>query len=392
MALPLIRPSEASIRINCPGSIHLSKTVPPKQDTEFTIEGTLAHEWATKALLSPKDLEKCENKEMRFHVENYANFINKVRQKVGGFDNEWVEQKVRYNQYLIGTADFAAVYAGGTRLFFADLKYGQGVGVLAEENFQLIAYLLCVISHHKLTKVDRATLCIYQPRARDGEGNIRHWTIFAQDIEEWREVFDKGISECLAISEGRLNPYYHAGSHCFWCVAKPVCKEFVDHIKKESLGLISPIEDSKLPVLKDPATLSVKQISRLLAIESRVKEMYKALKPFAEHLLMSRTVTEEELGFKLVEGRSNRKWIEDTKRVENTLVSLGAKKVYKDPVLIGIGEAEEQVGKNKISAITIKPPGKPTMVPLEDKRPAIIFENNADLLTSLEDTEEYTEE
>jgi len=271
MTLPLIRCSESSIRINCPGSTYLSTTMPPKEDTEFTREGTIAHDWAAKALLTPQELVNCEDKEMREHALNYAAFIRKIEKKVGGFEEFWVEQKVRYSNYLLGTADFAAIYHDKKRLFLADLKYGQGVGVLAEENFQLIAYMLCVIEHHKLQKLERATMCIYQPRARDGEGDIRHWTIFAKDIEEWRDRFDAGIAECVAISEGIKDPWYQAGSHCFWCVAKPVCKAFADNITKESMGLIAPIEENKLPILPDPARLSKDQIAKLLAIEPRVK-------------------------------------------------------------------------------------------------------------------------
>jgi len=97
-------------------------------------------------------------------------------------------------------------------------------------------------------------------------------------------------------------------------------------------------------------------------------------------------------GFKMVEGRSNRKWVDNKVLVEKTLKELGVEKTYKDPVFVGFGEVEKQIGKNKINAITVKPPGKPTLVVEEDKRPAIIFYKGADLLGSLEEDDSDIDE
>jgi len=387
MSGALIRCSEAAIRINCAGSVYLSQTVPAKEDTEFTREGTIFHDWAAKTVLhGPEILKDCPDKEMIFHAANYGAFVKKLDKKVGGFDEAWVEQKVHYNKYMFGTADFCALYANRSRLILLDAKYGSGVGVLATENFQLIAYLLCVIAHHKLQNLEKATMIIYQPRARDGEGNVRHWTIYGQDIDEWQDRFDLGIHDCVEVAEGRAVPTYNAGSHCFWCVAKPVCKAFSDNVREESMGLIAPLPEASLPALPDPNRLTLDQISKLLAIEPRVKELYKSLKPFASSMIMQGNNIP---GFKMVEGKSNRKWIADEKKVEVTLKALGATDIWKKK-LVGLGEIEKQIGKGKINSITVKPPGKPTLAAEEDKRPAIVFDKGADLLDAL-DTEESSE-
>ncbi|HBY2729794.1 TPA: DUF2800 domain-containing protein, partial [Clostridioides difficile] len=76
-------------------------------------------------------------------------------------------------------------------------------------------------------------------------------------------------------------------------------------------------------------------------------------------------------GFKVVEGRSNRKY-KDEEAVAEAAKNAGYRDIYKQS-LITITEMEKLMGKSKFNEIlgelVMKPPGKPTLVPVSDKRP-----------------------
>lgn len=79
-------------------------------------------------------------------------------------------------------------------------------------------------------------------------------------------------------------------------------------------------------------------------------------------------------GFKLVEGRSIRKYADDQAVVE-AATAAGVTDIY-EPRLKTITAFEKQLGKQLFTDIlgdlVVKPAGKPTLVPESDKRPARI--------------------
>jgi hypothetical protein len=83
-------------------------------------------------------------------------------------------------------------------------------------------------------------------------------------------------------------------------------------------------------------------------------------------------------GLKLVEGRSIRKW-KNEGEVMQALIEAGYTEAQILKMsLLGIGEIEKLLKKDKrlelIQGLTIKPQGKPTLVELADKRPALGIE------------------
>ena len=79
-------------------------------------------------------------------------------------------------------------------------------------------------------------------------------------------------------------------------------------------------------------------------------------------------------GYKIVEGKSNRKYTDEAKAAE-VLLATGSyceKEIFtKD--LLGITAMEKLLGKkqfnNLLDGLIVKPPGRPTLVPIDDKRP-----------------------
>ena len=87
-------------------------------------------------------------------------------------------------------------------------------------------------------------------------------------------------------------------------------------------------------------------------------------------------------GWKLVEGRSARKYT-DEQSVGLAVTAAGYRDIYRKS-LISLTEMEHLLGKDKFNEILggliSKPPGKPTLVPVSDKRPAITVNPHHDFM------------
>lgn len=81
-------------------------------------------------------------------------------------------------------------------------------------------------------------------------------------------------------------------------------------------------------------------------------------------------------GYKLVEGRSNRKVVQPGAAMDALAAEGYAAADYQKPAeLVPIGKLEKLLGKARfaevLGAYVDKPAGKPALVPASDKRPAI---------------------
>lgn len=118
-----------------------------------------------------------------------------------------------------------------------------------------------------------------------------------------------------------------------------------------------------------PATLEDEEIEAVLAKADDLAAWVSDVKEFA---LQSAVSGKAWTGWKLVEGRSNRKYT-DEGAVAATVTAAGF-----DPYeqkLLGITAMTSVLGKKQFESIlgslTCKPMGKPTLVPESDKRPAM---------------------
>jgi hypothetical protein len=86
-------------------------------------------------------------------------------------------------------------------------------------------------------------------------------------------------------------------------------------------------------------------------------------------------------GYKLVEGRSNRKY-SDQEAVAQALRAAGVPdEIAYERSLLGITAMTDALGKKKfadvLGALVTKPAGRATLVPETDKRPALLFATSA---------------
>ena len=151
---------------------------------------------------------------------------------------------------------------------------------------------------------------------------------------------------------------FKAGSHCQFCKAKATCRKRAEH------NLEMARYDFEMPANLDGTEIAaiLPRIDDLVAWAGDIKE-------YALQQAMSGT---EYPGYKVVEGRSVRKYTNEA------AVAVAVADAGYDPYekkVLGITAMTSLLGKKRfeelLSGFITKPPGRPTLVPDSDKRPAL---------------------
>ncbi len=280
-------------------------------------------------------------------IEKYLNSKETTTDSIAA-----VEQRLDFSNYVpdgFGTGDFIVI-ADGT-LEICDLKYGKGVPVSAENNSQMRLYALGAINKFSfLYDIEKVRMTIIQPRL----GNISSDEISVNDLLKWAEEVVKPSAELAIKGEGE----FKTGGHCKFCKARSVCRARAD----ENLEL------AKFEFKKSD-TLSNDEISEIL---EKVDSLVKWASDVKEYALDKALEGQEFKGYKLVEGRSQRKW-KDEKAVAKILTDRGfLENIIWTKKLTTISNIERAIGKKETERLfkdlIDKPLGKPTLVPLSDKR------------------------
>lgn len=358
--------------INCPGSIQLEENFEDKP-SQFAEEGTNAHalgeakiRLATKEYNRTKYHNAIRNLEITEDMEDYAaSYKNYVIERYNSALQKtpdailMLEQRLDFSKYVpdgFGTGD-AVIIAEG-KLEIIDLKYGKGVEVSAVDNPQLRLYALGAYeAFDMLYGFDTVEMTIYQPRL----DNISSENISVAELLEWGESVKKAAQ--LANDDSVIECV--AGKHCDtgFCKARPVCRAYAEERQKMAVYDFKP-----------PAMLTVAEIADIIEQSASLEKWAKLVCDYALEQAYKHGV--EYPGYKVVEGRSNRKYSKTDSEVAKILTDNGYQEsdilVHK---LKGITDIEKLLGKKTFAEVlgsyVVKPPGKPTLVCSEDKRPAI---------------------
>lgn len=358
--------------INCPGSIQLEENFEDKP-SQFAEEGTNAHALGeAKIRLATKEYNRTKyhnairnleiTEDMEDYAESYKNYVieryNSALQKTPDAIL-MLEQRLDFSKYVpdgFGTGD-AVIIAEG-KLEIIDLKYGKGVEVSAVDNPQLRLYALGAYeAFDMLYGFDTVEMTIYQPRL----DNISSENISVAKLLEWGESVKKAAQ--LANDDSVIECV--AGKHCDtgFCKARPVCRAYAEERQKMAVYDFKP-----------PAMLTVAEIADIIEQSASLEKWAKLVCDYALEQAYKHGV--EYPGYKVVEGRSNRKYSKPDSEVAKILTDNGYQEsdilVHK---LKGITDIEKLLGKKTFAEVlgsyVVKPPGKPTLVCSEDKRPAI---------------------
>jgi hypothetical protein len=360
----LLSASSAARWLACPPSAVAAEAY-PKQDTEFTREGTLAHEVAEQVASGETPPETIETestafietdvtKEMVECATGYRDYIQE-QIRMDAPVTILLEQRVDFSPWVpdgFGTAD--CILLQGNTMDVIDYKYGKGVAVSAEDNPQMKLYGLGALNEFGFAyDVEKIRLHIYQPRLN----NISVYELTADDLLAWGESI-KPIAEQAAKGKGKYNP----GEHCRFCphagrcrTLTKTCTEYVS-----THGIKAGIE-----------TLAPWEVAEVLSMEPLVSLWLKRVKDQALTTLLNGG---EVPGFKAVAGRGTRTWVDDLE-VSALLNAAGfTKEDYTETAVLSVAKMEKALGKKKVAELLsgqiLTNTGAPTIAPENDKRPA----------------------
>ncbi len=365
----LLSASSSKRWLNCTPSVKLEEGF-ENTTSVFAEEGTLAHELGeitlrlnlgefTKRKYSSQLTKIMDNELFTKDMPDYVGmYVDTCMEKVSEAKATTpdaiaiVEQKLDFSNWVpdgFGTGDFVII-ADGT-MEICDLKYGKGVAVSAKDNSQMRLYALGAISQFEfLYDIQKVKMTIIQPRL----DSISTDEMTVEELLNWADEVVRPTAELAIKGEGE----FCTGDHCKFCRAKAVCRARAD--KNMELAQYE---------FQKPPTLDNNDIGFIL---SRVDELTSWATDVKEYALKQALQGEEFDGFKVVEGRSNRKWANE-KAVGDILLEQGfLENIIYTKKLTGISNIESAIGKKEVNRLLgdyiIKPQGKPTLALVTDKR------------------------
>ena len=351
--------------LNCPPSARLCEAYEDK-GSDYAAEGTDAHslcEYKLRIALGMEATDPTEhltwyNEEMLDCANGYASYILELVEAAKETCADpvvLIEQRVDFSRWVeqgFGTSD-AIIISDGT-LHVVDYKHGLGVLVDADNNPQMMCYALGALElFDAIYDIDTVAMTVYQPRRQ----NVSTFKMSRDDLYRWAEEVLKPTAELAFSGDGN----FLCGEWCGFCKAKHECRA------RAEANLMLAQYDFKLPPLLEDTEIEV--------ILSRADQLVSWINDIKEYALQQAISGKEWTGFKLVEGRSNRRYTDEA-AVTQAVTNAGF-----DPYerkLLGITAMQKLLGKSRfdelLSPYIEKPQGKPTLVPESDKRPVM---NNA---------------
>lgn len=348
--------------LHCPPSARLCESYEDK-GSDYAAEGTDAHELCEYMLLKALGMEVQDptenltwfNEEMSDCANGYAAYVLEqveAAKQTCADPVVLIEQRVDFSRWVesgFGTAD-CIIIADGT-LQIIDYKHGLGVLVSAEENPQMQCYALGALElFDDIYDIDSVRMTIYQPR-RD---NVSTYEISKDELYRWADEVLKPTADLAFVGDGN----FLCGEWCGFCKAKHDCRARAD------TNMELARYDFKLPPL-----LTDEEVEEII---SRVDDLVAWASDIKDYALQQAISGKEWNGWKLVEGRSNRKYTNET-AVAGAVTDAGFDP-YERKVL-GVTAMQKLLGKSRFEELLAvyieKPQGKPTLVPESDKRPVM---------------------
>ena len=362
----ILSPSGAHRWLHCTPSARLEQEF-ENVESVAAKEGTAAHtlcEHKLKKALRMRskrpvsdydtdEMEECTDAYVDFVMEQYGLAKQNCKDPL-----VLIEQRLDFSCFVpggFGTGD--CIIIADDKLHIVDFKYGMGILIQAEENPQMKLYALGALElYDALYDIKDVSMTIFQPRRE----NVSTWTISVEQLREWAENELKPKAQMAYNGEGEYLP----GEWCNFCRAAIKCRA-----RAEEKLRLAQLEFRMPPLLADA------EIEEILTVLPDLVKWANEITAYATDAAVSHG--KEWRGFKIVEGRSVRKY-RDEEKVAEAAQEAGYTDIYRK-TLITLTEMQKLMGKKKfdevLGSLICKPPGKPTLVPVTDKRPAINITN-----------------
>ncbi len=359
-----VGPSRLEQIMNCTGSLLASEGI-ADTTSEYAEAGTATHklaEWklrkALKQRAGKRPVSDYWTDEMEELTDDYRDFCMdqlSEAKRASPHAIAFVEQQVNIEEYApgcFGTVDYMAI--SDKTLFVTDLKWGRGVQKEAENNPQLMAYGLGALEIAlPIFEVEEVVLTIYQPRL----DHVSQWTVSVEDLLAWaKNELKPKVEEALS-DHGT----FHAGDWCRFCKARETCRARADHYLK-----LIDLE------FKPPALLTDEEIAEVMSKAEGLGLWVSDVMAYASAQAIDNG--KHWPGYKIVEGRSVRKFSAPEDTIAEAAKAAGYSDIYTKS-LITLTAFEKLMGKEVFADVlgkyVTKPAGKLTLVPESDKRPAV---------------------
>jgi len=344
--------STAKRVMNCPGSVKLAQSVPPRPTSKYAEEGSLLHDAIHKILshgastddfglgddLIERKLRPALDALNEIDPNSQMEFQTEISVSFGG-----------YLAGVFGSCDLIGRI--GNRAVVLDWKFGDGVAVDAVENHQLLFYAAAAMrtddARWAFEGVTEIECIIVQPPY------VKRWLTTPGRVKAFeRELYD-AVTTAL-----RPNAPVKIGDHCKWCPAKPICPAMTGETERAlriQLNSISP-----------------EGYSNALVIADRLEDWIKSVREMAQQALENDITIP---GFKLVPKRATRQWVND----EGALEALREMGLESDELtetkLRSPAQVEKVLKKHKLELpkdhVVAVSTGN-TIAPESDPRPAVL--------------------
>ena len=407
-----LSPSSAFRWRVCPGSVR-EEAKYPDTDNEYSLRGTAAH-WIGEECLrqgvtpgywrgQTVEVDKVDGTKEPIQVSQedteavwiYIDYVYRRMEQITGVHAEF-ETKLNPGAWLKrddceGTGD--CVLFSNEIIEVIDYKHGSGVPVDAEDNEQLLLYAIGACARMDWNQLDHGIpvqMTIVQPRAQHADGPVRSWVLPARDI--FARVANE-VGPWAYATDDPNAPLVPGEKQCRFCKAKAECPALrasateVFTTIRNDLPLDAQVQvaaadwDQTEMALGRPVNhLQLTEIATILEKKPMIQAWLKAVTEHATKLALDGT---DVPGFKVVEGKANRKWnMEEEALIKKlgalkhreTKKSIGQKTVTKTTVL-SPAQAEKTIQPlvterawRNLQKLILRPPGAPTLVPVTDQR------------------------
>jgi hypothetical protein len=355
----LLSASSSERWLRCPPSARLCESYEDK-GSNYAAEGTDAHvlcEYKLRKSLGMKAEDPTGNlayysAEMEGCADGYAAYVLEqvaIARQICADPTVLIEQRVDFSRWVesgYGTTDCLIIADGTPQII--DYKHGLGVLVSAEENPQMQCYALGALElFDGIYDIDTVRMTIYQPRRE----NVGSYELSKDALYRWADEVLKPTADLAFAGEGD----FLCGEWCGFCKAKYDCRA-----RAEANMALARYD------FKQPPLLTGEEVEEIL---THVDDLVAWAADIKDYALRQAIDGKEWTGWKLVEGRSNRRYTDEV-AVAGTVAKAGF-----DPYerkLLGVTAMQKLLGKSRfeelLAAFIEKPQGKPTLVPECDKR------------------------
>lgn len=366
--------SSAARWLHCPPSARLAAQF-PDTGSKYAAAGTLAHSIAElkarKYFLEPMSARSFNAKMKKFKEDPSYDpgmeaatdaYLEHLKELALTFEQPpFVALEVRVDFSRVapegfGTAD--CVMIGGGTMHIVDYKNGAGVAVEAEENPQMMLYAIgAMTTFYPIfgDSIKTVGLHIVQPHA----GGVKSWQLTREELDDFG-LEARGPAKLAYDGEGEFNPGPWCDDH--FCPARATCMA-----RAKKLLELENVSG------QDPDLISDNTLGVFLTRATQLQKWVNALQDHAFKKLMEGKAIP---GWKLVEGRISREWGDQEMAFKEIQQAGVPEAMLWERKPVSVAALEKALGKKAFEEAAggwvVKRPGKPTMVPETDKRPAYV--------------------